>query len=113
MTEELMKIPGVLRRLNVENNQKLMTLFDVDWRPEKIQEIIVFEHNLRAFIMTLNTRIQHMDGKPYRHVNEILNTLARIYLELDKCVKYVEKMDSLIMDVLTRDSQNSVPSDEN
>ena len=113
MTEELMQIPSVLRKLDVESNQKLMKTFDVDWRLEKIQEIMVFERNLRALIMALNTRIQHIDGRPYRHVNEILNTLARIYLELDKCVKYVEKMDDLIMDVLARDSQDLVKPDEN
>ena len=90
-----------------------MTLFDVDWRPEKIEEIAVLERNLRALVMVLNTTIKHIDGRPYRSVDEILNTLSRIYLELDKCVKYVDRMDDLIMGVLVRDSQDLVKPDEN
>lgn len=113
MTEELMRIPGVLRTLDIENNSKLMTLFDVGWRPEKIQEIKVVEGNLRTLIMMLNTTIEHMNDKPNYYVDEVLDTLARIYLELGKCAAYAYAMDDLIKQVVIRKANNSVKPDEN
>lgn len=113
MTEELMRIPGALRKLDVENNSKLMTLFDVDWRPEKIQEIKVFEGNLKTLIMMLNTTIEHMKDRPNYYVDEVLDTLARIYLELGKCAAYVYAMDDLIKQVVIRKTHILVKPDEN
>lgn len=113
MTEELMRIPSVLRELDIENNQKLMTLFDLDWRLEKIQKIAELERNINNLITMLNAATQHIEDRPDYYVDEILDALACIYLELGKCAKYADALDGLITSVLLRDSQDLVKPDEN
>ena len=100
MTEEIIKIPEILRKLDVEKNDELMVLFDVDWRNDNIQEIVSIERKLKNLAGVLKVMIELLDTRPYRHIDEILNALARIYLELDKSVMYVRAMDRLIMKVL-------------
>lgn len=113
MTEEIVKIPEILRKLNVENSDELMMLFDVNWRAENTQEIELIEHQLKTLVIVLRATIKLLDNRPYRHIDEILNTLACIYLQLDKSVMYVKAMDKLVMKVLTRSLHGSVKPDEN
>jgi hypothetical protein len=113
MTEELIKIPGILRKLNIENDTKLITLFDGDWGVERLREIEDIDQSLNALVANLNNTILTLNDRPYRHVDKILDSLARIYLDLGKCAKYADALDGLITSVLLRDSQDLVKPDEN